>query len=100
MEITLQPVDRDTGQQFAPSFMDYNYRQLWEYGVASAARVGAQSEHVAIYCDDELIGLADVRIKKIPIIKTGVAYINGGPLVRKECDSGGKTLDWPKSTHC
>ena len=92
MEITLQPVDRDTGQQFAPSFMDYNYRQLWEYGVASAARVGAQSEHVAIYCDDELIGLADVRIKKIPIIKTGVAYINGGPLVRKECDSGGKTL--------
>jgi lipid II:glycine glycyltransferase (peptidoglycan interpeptide bridge formation enzyme) len=37
------------------------------------------------------VGLADVRIKKIPVLKTGIAYINGGPLVRRD-GSGDITL--------
>jgi len=92
MPLTLKQIDKNTWQRESVLFKDMNYRQLWEYGIASAKRVGAQSEHVAIYSDDKLIGLADVRIKKIPLIKTGIAYINGGPLVRKEYDSSEKTL--------
>jgi lipid II:glycine glycyltransferase (peptidoglycan interpeptide bridge formation enzyme) len=93
MPLTIKQIDKNTWQQESVHFSDLNYRQLWEYGIASAERVGAQSEHIAIYSDDILIGLADVRIKKIPLIKTGIAYINGAPLVRKECDFGGKTLE-------
>lgn len=81
MAITLRTVDRDTWQQLAPHFTDYNYRQLWEFGLACAKRLNATSEHVAIYDGEELLGLADVRIKAIPFTGTGVAYINGGPLV-------------------
>ena len=52
--------------------------------MASAERVGAKSEHVAIYYKNDLIGLANIRIKRMPIIKTGIAYINYGPLVRND----------------
>jgi lipid II:glycine glycyltransferase (peptidoglycan interpeptide bridge formation enzyme) len=83
MTTTIRPINRDEWQRLAPTFMDYNYRQLWDFGVACAQRVGAHSEHTAIYEGDDLIGLADVRIKKIPIFRTGIAYINSGPLVRR-----------------
>lgn len=86
MTVSIQPVDRQTWQQLAPSFLDYNYRQLWDFGGACAQRVGAFNEHVAVYDGDELIGLADVRIKCIPFLKTGIAYINGGPLIRRNGD--------------
>jgi lipid II:glycine glycyltransferase (peptidoglycan interpeptide bridge formation enzyme) len=94
MPLIIKQIDKNIWQRESVRFSDLNYRQLWEYGIASAARVGARSEHVAIYSDDDLIGLADIRIKMIPFIKTGIAYINGGPLVRKGCDSDGETLVW------
>jgi len=89
MSATVQPVDRETWRRLASGFGDYNYRQLWEFGVACAARVGAHSEHVAIYDDGNLAGLADVRVKAVPVLGTGIAYVNGGPLVRRGeiCDA-------------
>lgn len=87
MTVTLQPIGREAWQQLALSFLDYNYRQLWHFGVACANRLKATSEHVAIYDGTELVGLADVRIKRIPFLKTGIAYINGGPMVRSSTNS-------------
>lgn len=89
MNPTIQPVAHATWRRLASGFRDYNYRQVWEFGVACAARVGARSEHVAIYDDGALAGLADVRVKSLPVIGTGIAYINGGPLVRRgeACDA-------------
>jgi len=83
MTTTIRPVDRDAWRRLAPAFMDYNYRQLWDFGVACARRLGAHSEHVAIYEGGDVIGLADVRVKRISILPTGIAYINSGPLVRR-----------------
>jgi len=36
-----------------------------------------------------VLALADVRVKSIPLLGTGIAYINGGPLVRRDdgCDA-------------
>jgi hypothetical protein len=79
----VQPIERDEWQRLAPTFMDYNYCQFWDYGAACAGRVGAHNEHVAIYEGDDLIGLTDVRIKEVPIFRKGIAYINNGPLVRR-----------------
>lgn len=93
MSLTIKQIDKNLWQQESACFKDLNYRQLWEYGLASAARVGAQSEHVGVYLEGELIGLADVRIKKIPIINTGIAYINGGPLTRKEHNFNSDNFD-------
>jgi hypothetical protein len=81
----IQQVDRDTWLRLAPRFSDYNYRQAWDFGTACAVRVGAFSEHIAIeYPGEKLLGLADVRIRELPLIGGGIAYINGGPLVNKE----------------
>jgi len=63
-------------------FDDYSYRQSWAYGVKLAARRGASSEHAAIRRGDETLGLADVRIKSLPVIGGGLAHVSGGPLVR------------------
>lgn len=84
MTVTLKPIDRYIWQQQASLFKDYNYRQLWDFGIACAERLSASSEHVAVYDGAKIIGMADVRIKLIPFIKAGIAAINGGPLVRRE----------------
>ncbi len=83
MTAKFQLCGREEWQMLTPTFMDYNYCQFWDYGIACAERLGAYSEHAAVYEGDDLLGLADVRIKKIPLFRTGIAYINSGPLVRR-----------------
>jgi len=98
MTTAVQPINRDEWQRLAPTFLDYNYRQLWDFGIACANRVGAHSEHIAIWEGDHLLGLADVRVKNIPIFRTGIAYINGGPLVRRDGQFENKYLEEVLST--
>jgi len=89
----IRKLERHSWSTLAPNFTDYNYRQSWDFGVASAIRVGALSEHVAIeHPEKGLIALADVRIRRLPVIGGGIAYINGGPLVWKKCVYKGETL--------
>lgn len=92
MTIYIKPIERVEWQQLAPLFQDYNYRHLWDFGEACAHRLGATSEHVGIYNDKKLLALADVRIKHIPFSKSGIAYINGGPLILHR-DIAGSPLD-------
>jgi hypothetical protein len=81
-------LDRSGWEAAVRQFSDYSYRQSWAYGVKLAERRGATSEHVAIRRGDETVGLADVRIKRLPIIGAGLAYVSGGPLVRLQDGSG------------
>lgn len=82
MSATVVPVEENRWRQLAAGFLDHNYRQLWSFGQACAQRVGAASEHVAVMKGSELMGVADVRIKRVPLLG-GIAYVNGGPLVRR-----------------
>jgi CelD/BcsL family acetyltransferase involved in cellulose biosynthesis len=79
----IDHLDRTAWRRVASTFDDYSYRQLWDFGAACADRLGACSEHVAIGQAGDVIGLADVRIKRLPLLGYGVAYVNGGPLVRR-----------------
>ncbi len=83
MTTSIEHLDRTRWRELTHRFLDHNYRQIWDFGVACAERVRATSEHVAISDGTAVVGLADVRIKRIPIVRTGIAYINGGPLVRE-----------------
>lgn len=85
-------MDRAQWESSARGFSDYSYRQSWAYGVALAKRRGAISEHVAIHCGGEVIGLADVRVKEVPVLGGGLAFVSGGPLVR-EVDAGSIDLE-------
>ena len=79
----LEYPDRAEWRKAAAAFGDYSYRQVWDFGIACADRLGACSEHVAIREGTDLLGLADVRIKRLPVVGSGIAYINGAPLVRR-----------------
>ena len=92
MAATIRIIDRTEWQRLALSFGDYNYRQLWDFGVACARRVNAVSEHVVIEDDEEAVGLADVRVKRVPLMGGGIAYITGGPLVRRDGERAGSRL--------
>lgn len=71
-------------EQLASAFRDYNYRQTWSYGLTSAERYRADIERVAVKLGSEVVGLAAVRLKSIPLLRTGMAYVGGGPLTRRD----------------
>lgn len=83
MTAFIKTVGRTEWQKWTAQFLDYNYRQVWDFGIACAKRFNATSEHIVIQDNQDILGIADVRIKRIPIIGGGIGYINGGPLVRK-----------------
>ena len=82
-------LDRAEWESAVRRFGDYSYRQSWAYGVRLAGRRSATNEHVAIRYGGGIVGLADVRIKRLPLIGGGLAYVSGGPLVRKLDSSSG-----------
>ncbi len=79
--------ERQTWQAIATSFADYNYRQSWAYALEAAERKSAAVEHVAIRHGSSIIGAAAVRIRALPFLGIGVAYVSGGPLSRTERQS-------------
>ena len=83
----VEVVASDDWDTLLKQFADANYRQLAAYSKAAAARVKARSEIVAIRQDGKLLGLCNVRIRKLPLLPFGIAYVNGAPLVLKSDDS-------------
>jgi hypothetical protein len=81
----LVSVQREAWIEACRCFTDHNYQQSWDFGVHAAERIAAASEHFGVEIGGELIALADVRVKSLPVIGGGIAYIRGGPLVRR-CD--------------
>lgn len=89
----MQIKDRPHWERLTSEFLDYNYRQGWLYEVTSAESHNAQTEHVGIKVDSELIGLASVRLKNIPLFRTGIAYVGGGPLTRRNSPDDAASLE-------
>lgn len=84
---SLEHLDRGAWESLCTGFSDLNYQQTWAYGTALAQRRGAVSEHVAIRAGGETIALADIRVKRLPFVGGGIAYISSGPLTRRDsCD--------------
>lgn len=83
-EVSLKTLTRDEWDILAPAFRDLSYRQCSSYAVAAAENVGAQPEFIGIFDGQKLIGLASVRVKKLPISFPGLAYINYGPLTARD----------------
>lgn len=84
--LRVRPVGRDEWRRLAEGFRDHGYQQVWEYGHLAAARVGAASEHVAIVEGEEVRALADVRVRRVPLLG-GIAYVSAGPLTRRAVSS-------------
>lgn len=80
---TIRRVDAPEWRAASRRFLDFNYRMLWEYADSLAREYGATSERVVVERDGEPIGLAEVRVRALPLGAGGVAYLSGGPAVRR-----------------
>ena len=74
----VRPVNRSEWDDLSHRFLDHSYQQTWVYACALAERRHCECEHVAINVDGELIGVASVRVKHMPVIRGGVAYVVAG----------------------
>jgi hypothetical protein len=65
---------------------DYSFRQSLAYSQVLAAHRGAAAEFVRIG-DDEPLGFASVRVKRLPVPGAGLALISFGPLLADGIES-------------
>jgi hypothetical protein len=82
----IDQIDRYHWNSLLPRFEDASVYQTWEYG--SACWGERQISHFVLKADGDVVALAQVRIIRIPVIGTGVAYIRWGPLWRKRGGAG------------
>ena len=78
----LETVGRDEWVRCCESFADHNYRHCWDYGQVVARRHRASSEHRVLRAGGRVVALAEVRVKSMPLVGGGIAYVSGGPLFR------------------
>lgn len=84
--LSVKRMSKERWDELVPTFRDVSYRQCSSYASAAAQHVGAKSELTGLMDDDRVIGLADVRVKQIPMTSFGIAYSNYAPIaLQDEC---------------
>ena len=74
--------DKTFWHEALQNFDDANIYQTWNF--ALLVQDEKIVKHFAIYSNQTLICLVKVRIRTIPIIKRGIAYIFNGPIWQKK----------------
>jgi len=80
--VEVQPVTRDEWYELAAGFLDWGFRHSYDFNQRCAVQQASQVEHVKVALDGQAIGLAAVRIKKLPMLNVGIGYVGGGPLTQ------------------
>jgi lipid II:glycine glycyltransferase (peptidoglycan interpeptide bridge formation enzyme) len=81
--ITIKEITDNTfWQNSLIEFEDANLYQTWNF--ATLAQNEKIVKHLAIYASLNLIGLVQVRIRTVPILNRGIAYILNGPVWQKK----------------
>ncbi len=73
-------------------FPDWGYRHSHAFNLQCGVQQRTAVEHVEISDDGTIIGLASARIKRLPLVGVGIAYIGGGPLTRTSASLDAGTL--------
>jgi len=78
----IDKVEKQEWENLLPLFDDATIYQSWSYGTV---RWGKRSlSHLVLKVNNQVVGLAQVTIKKAPFIKAGIAYIPWGPLWQRK----------------
>lgn len=80
-EIAIDEVAPQDWPTLAAGFSDLTYEQDMAYVAAGARRVGAQVRALVVRRDGDPIGAACLRIKTVPGLGRGIAYLLAGPLI-------------------
>jgi len=76
----IKYLTRKEWDELSPQFFDLSYRQCGSYAETAAENAGAVSEFVAVIQAETLVGLSNVRIKRVSLSPFGIAYVHHGPL--------------------
>jgi len=78
--VSVDETPEDEWNALLPLFDDASIYQTWAYG---AVRWGEkQLSHLVLRKNAAVVGMAQVRVIRVPLIGSGIAYIRWGPLYR------------------
>jgi hypothetical protein len=79
--VEVDCVNEEQWHDIIANFCDATIYQTWSYG---AVRFGEdRMSHLMVRRNDIIIGAAQVRIVKIPLIGAGIGYVRWGPMWRR-----------------
>lgn len=81
-QMSVEAVSEGHWPAIAESFSDLGFEQTLSYSKAAARRIRAQAQFLAVKRGGQVIAAAALRLKTIPGLGRGVAWIPSGPLVR------------------
>ena len=87
--ISVVVVDAARWSKIIKTFTDYSYEQAYAFAALAARRTGSDLLPVVVEQDANCIGAACVRLKRIPVLNRGIAYILAGPMVQNDHQSSG-----------
>lgn len=80
-QIELRKLSPDQWPEISRRFDDLTYEQTLTYALAAADRIGASAEFLGMFDRYGMpVAAACLRVKKVPILGRGVAWIASGPL--------------------
>jgi hypothetical protein len=79
--VTLREVSGADWPALAAGFADYTYEQDHAYAAAGARRIGASLRAFEVRAGDVPVGAACLRIKTVPGLGRGIAWLPAGPMI-------------------
>ena len=85
VEFRLDRFSREEWQHFCQGFDLQNLFQTWDFAVSHSPKSWLRDlAHCGLFEDGRPLCLAQIRIKRIPVLGQGVAFLYNGPLWRAE----------------
>lgn len=79
--LTVRTVSDSDWPLYAQQFRDLSFEQSLTYGRAATARIGGKMCCLVLEREGQLVAAAQVRIKALPGLGRGIAWIASGPLL-------------------
>ena len=83
--LVVTPIAPNDWPTIATGFVDLGFEQGTSYAEAAAQRIGAHVQYYLITEAGQPIAAATIRVKTVPGLGRGIAWIPSGPLVRPSC---------------
>jgi len=84
--VEVDQIDKAAWHGLLRDFHDATFYQTWSYGERFWG--GDHLSHVVLRHDRKVVSVAQLRILKVPLIGTGAAYLNWGPLWKSSRETG------------
>jgi hypothetical protein len=78
--LKVSDLNAESWNQLAAQFDDCNLLQTWEWGEVKVRTAPWSVERIEFIAQDRVIGLAQVLVRRLPLLLGGMAWINRGPL--------------------